>query len=77
MARLAFHPTPATQRLGTFTLSSAKRWAGSLGFWGVGAGTAALLLLSVTPKVKNALLIKLPVIGDHYVDKTPASDKPF
>ncbi|THH20391.1 hypothetical protein EW146_g980 [Bondarzewia mesenterica] len=77
MARLAYYPTPATQRLGTFTFGTAKRWAGSLGFWGVGAGTAALLFLSVTPKVKKELLVKLPVIGSYYEDTTPASDKPF
>ncbi|KAI0063469.1 hypothetical protein BV25DRAFT_1915368 [Artomyces pyxidatus] len=77
MARLAYHPTPATRRLGSFTLTSAKRWAGSLGVWGVGVGTAAVLFLSVTPKVKNGILLKLPVIGSHYEDTTPASDKPF
>ncbi|KAH9997488.1 ubiquinol-cytochrome-c reductase complex subunit-domain-containing protein [Russula vinacea] len=86
MSRLAYYPTPATRRLGSFTLDAcppisphctAKRWSGSLGLWGVGAGTALVFLLSVTPKVKNTLLLKIPVLSDYYEDKTPASDKPF
>ncbi|KAI0282209.1 cytochrome b-c1 complex subunit 10 [Russula aff. rugulosa BPL654] len=58
-------------------LQTAKRWSGSLGLWGVGAGTALVFLLSVTPKVKNTLLLKIPVLSGYYEDKTPASDKPF
>ncbi|KAI9458022.1 cytochrome b-c1 complex subunit 10 [Russula earlei] len=77
MSRLAYYPIPATSRLGSFTLSTAKRWSGSLGIWGVGAGTALVFFLSVTPKVKNTLLLKIPVLSSYYDDKTPASDKPF
>ncbi|KAG8217337.1 hypothetical protein J3R82DRAFT_5432, partial [Butyriboletus roseoflavus] len=36
-----------------------------------------LQLLSVTPLVKNAFLVKVPLLGSYYEDKTPASDKPF
>jgi len=54
-----------------------KAWTPALGIWGVGVGTAAVFLLSVTPIVKNGLLVKLPLIGSVYEDKTPASDKPF
>ncbi|KAH9079168.1 ubiquinol-cytochrome-c reductase complex subunit-domain-containing protein [Lactarius deliciosus] len=85
MSRLAYYPTPANRRLGNFTLDvrlffvvvPAKRWSGSLGVWGVGAGTALLFLLSVTPKVKNTFLLKVPVLSNYFEDKTPASDKPF
>ncbi|KAI0053840.1 hypothetical protein FA95DRAFT_1551604 [Auriscalpium vulgare] len=77
MARLAFYPTPSNRRLGAFTLTAAKQWTPSLGLWGVAAGTAAVLFLSTTPKVKNGILVKLPVIGSYYEDTTPASDKPF
>jgi hypothetical protein len=48
-----------------------------LGVWGVGAGSAALFLLSVTPLVKREFLVKVPVLGSYYEDKTPASDKWF
>ena len=64
---------------------TAKRWSGSLGVWGIGAGTALVFvrpfpqsllrsvfserkflffcqLLSVTPKVKNTLLLNIPVV---------------
>ncbi|KNZ75354.1 hypothetical protein J132_03564, partial [Termitomyces sp. J132] len=54
-----------------------RQWFTSLGIWGVGAGTAALLLLSVTPLVKREFLVKVPVLGSYYEDKTPACDKPF
>jgi ubiquinol-cytochrome c reductase subunit 10 len=43
----------------------------------VGAGTAALFLLSVTPVVKKGFLVNIPLLGSYYEDKTPASDKPF
>ncbi|KAF9239639.1 ubiquinol-cytochrome-c reductase complex subunit-domain-containing protein [Melanogaster broomeanus] len=73
MAHLAIQkPTPLT-----VIKAMGKRWAPSLSIWGVGIGTAALFLLSVTPVVKNGLLVKLPVIGNYYEDKTPPSDKPF
>ncbi|KAA1474869.1 hypothetical protein DENSPDRAFT_841527 [Dentipellis sp. KUC8613] len=77
MARLAFQPTPATRRLGLFTLDTAKRWSPSLGIWGAGVGTALVFILSVTPIVKTNVLVKVPVIGNYWEDKTPASDKPF
>jgi ubiquinol-cytochrome c reductase subunit 10 len=63
--------------LGNFTIGTAKRWSGSATVWGVGVGTALLFLLSVTPKVKNTLLLKVPVVNNYFEDKTPASDKPF
>ncbi|KAN0128459.1 Cytochrome b-c1 complex subunit 10 [Lactarius tabidus] len=77
MSRLAYYPTPANRRLGNFTIGTAKRWSGSLTVWGAGVGTALLFLLSVTPKVKNTLLLKVPVVNNYFEDKTPASDKPF
>ncbi|KAL4268640.1 QCR10 subunit of the ubiqunol-cytochrome c oxidoreductase complex [Pleurotus pulmonarius] len=73
MARLAFsHPSPPAA-----ALTAAKRWVPSLGVWGFGAGSAALLFLSVTPLVKREVLVKVPVLGSYFEDKTPASDKPF
>ncbi|KAG1835673.1 ubiquinol-cytochrome-c reductase complex subunit-domain-containing protein [Suillus fuscotomentosus] len=73
MARVSFQPTPPTRFAGTL----AKQWGPTLGIWGVGAGAAALFLLSVTPVVKKGLLVNVPLIGNYYEDKTPASDKPF
>ncbi|KAF8078103.1 cytochrome b-c1 complex subunit 10 [Lyophyllum atratum] len=73
MARLVYQPQPPAKA----TISAIKPWAPSLAMWGVGAGTAALLLLSVTPLVKRELLVKVPVLGRYYEDDTPASDKPF
>ncbi|KAF9462869.1 cytochrome b-c1 complex subunit 10 [Collybia nuda] len=73
MAPLAYHPQSSLNA----SLNATKRWSSSLGIWGVGAGTAALFLLSVTPLVKRELLVKIPMVGSYYEDKTPASDKPF
>ncbi|PAV23610.1 QCR10 subunit of the ubiqunol-cytochrome c oxidoreductase complex [Pyrrhoderma noxium] len=71
MSRVVYKPAPQ------FAISPIKRWTSSLGIWGVGLGTAALFLLSVTPIVKRTFLVKVPVLGSYYEDKTPASDKPF
>ncbi|KAG2133855.1 ubiquinol-cytochrome-c reductase complex subunit-domain-containing protein [Suillus cothurnatus] len=73
MARVSFQPTPPTR----FASTLVKRWGPTLGIWGVGAGTAALFLLSVTPVVKKGFLVNIPLLGSYYEDKTPASDKPF
>ncbi|OJA17428.1 hypothetical protein AZE42_04811 [Rhizopogon vesiculosus] len=58
MARLSFQPTPPTG----FASTLLKRWGPTLGIWGVGAGTAALFLLSVTPVVKKGLLVNVPMV---------------
>ncbi|KAG6889708.1 hypothetical protein C0992_004337 [Termitomyces sp. T32_za158] len=73
MARLAFQARSPLNAGLSFT----KPWVTSLGIWGVGAGTAALFVLSVTPLVKREFLVKVPMLGSYYEDKTPASDKPF
>ncbi|KAJ7273211.1 hypothetical protein C8J57DRAFT_1317164 [Mycena rebaudengoi] len=71
--RIAYSATPPLTR----RLNVTKRWSTSLGLWGVGAGSAVFLLLSVTPLVKREVLMKIPVLQWYYEDKTPASDKPF
>ncbi|KAG9318279.1 hypothetical protein JVU11DRAFT_363 [Chiua virens] len=73
MSRLAFQTTSPFTMGTTFF----KRWTPTLSIWGLGAGAAALFLLSVTPVVKNGALVKVPLLGSYYEDKTPASDKPF
>ncbi|KAJ7724061.1 ubiquinol-cytochrome-c reductase complex subunit-domain-containing protein [Mycena maculata] len=73
MARLAYSSTSPF----THQLNMTKRWASSLGFWGVGAGAGAFLFLSVTPLVRSEVLVKVPVLKAYFEDTTPASDKPF
>ncbi|KAH8107022.1 cytochrome b-c1 complex subunit 10 [Cristinia sonorae] len=73
MSRVSFHTVPAHKAATDF----GRRWGLSLGLWGAGAGVAALYLLSVTPLVKREVLVKVPVLGSYWEDKTPASDKPF
>ncbi|CEL55158.1 hypothetical protein RSOLAG1IB_01166 [Rhizoctonia solani AG-1 IB] len=74
MARFVPQPQP---RLGPFTASSLKPWAGTAGLWAAGAGAAVALFMSVTPIFKKDVLLKIPVLSNHFEDKTPASDKPF
>ncbi|KIP09100.1 hypothetical protein PHLGIDRAFT_116664 [Phlebiopsis gigantea 11061_1 CR5-6] len=73
MSRVAYHPRSAAQ----VTQQFSRSWTPSLAIWGVGAGTLALYILSVTPKIKRTLLVNVPVMGSYFEDKTPASDKPF
>ncbi|TFK29785.1 hypothetical protein FA15DRAFT_663050 [Coprinopsis marcescibilis] len=73
MARLTFQqPSPVQAATGAF-----RPWARSAGVWGVGIGSAAFLLLSVTPLVRREVLEKTPGLSWYFTDKTPASDKPF
>ncbi|KAF7295331.1 hypothetical protein MIND_01072400 [Mycena indigotica] len=73
MSRVLFQSTSPYAH----TVNITKRWAASLGIWGVGAGAGAFLFLSVTPLVRREVLVKIPVLNWYYEDKTPASDKPF
>ncbi|KAF8637114.1 hypothetical protein AX17_003018 [Amanita inopinata Kibby_2008] len=73
MARLAYQAQSPLSASSTV----AKRWVPVAGIWGVGLGTAALFFLSVTPLVKREFLSQVPVLGEYYKDKIPASDKPF
>ncbi|KAI0336413.1 hypothetical protein GY45DRAFT_1365941 [Cubamyces sp. BRFM 1775] len=73
MSRVVYHSVPPQQVAQRFF----RAWTPSVALWGAGAGVAALYLLSVTPLVKRELLTKVPVVGDYFQDKTPASDKPF
>ncbi|TCD61680.1 hypothetical protein EIP91_008102 [Steccherinum ochraceum] len=73
MSRVTFQPTPAFKAGSEF----GRRWGVSLGLWGAAAGVTAVFLLSTTPLVKRELLSKVPVVGDYWKDKTPASDKFF
>jgi len=73
MSRVSFQHLPAYKATGVV----GRTWVPSLAVWGVGAGIMALYALSVTPLVKREVLVKVPVLGSYYEDKTPASDKFF
>ncbi|KAG8930634.1 hypothetical protein FRC03_001853 [Tulasnella sp. 419] len=72
--RVLYKPRPSFLGI---TSVGAKGWVPSLALWGAGAGTAVALLMSATPLFKNDVLVKIPVIGSYYEDKTLASDRPF
>ncbi|KAH8918205.1 hypothetical protein BT69DRAFT_1247910 [Atractiella rhizophila] len=55
----------------------AIKWVPTLGIWGVGATAALFLFMSDIPVFKQDVLLKIPILKNHYEDKIPASDKPF
>ncbi|WVR07564.1 hypothetical protein IAU60_004606 [Kwoniella sp. DSM 27419] len=62
---------------GRFTPERMMQWRSPLMIWGVAAGAAVSLFLSDVPLFKKDVLIKVPVVGNYFIDKTPDSDKPF
>ncbi|PVF97720.1 hypothetical protein CPB86DRAFT_706445, partial [Serendipita vermifera] len=54
-----------------------RAWRFPLAVWGVSTGITLSLLLSNTPIFKKDVLIKIPVFGDIWTDKTPPEDKPY
>nr|XP_018261012.1 ubiquinol-cytochrome c reductase subunit 10 [Kwoniella dejecticola CBS 10117]OBR83170.1 ubiquinol-cytochrome c reductase subunit 10 [Kwoniella dejecticola CBS 10117] len=54
-----------------------RGWTTPLMIWGVAAGGAVSLFLSDVPLFRKDVLIKVPVVGNYFIDKTPDSDKPF
>ncbi|KAG1759027.1 hypothetical protein EDD22DRAFT_907816 [Suillus occidentalis] len=76
MTRVSFQPTPPAR----FASTLARQWGPTLGIWGVGAGTAALFLLSVTPVVKKGLLLNIPLVRSYvimHIRYTDCSNPPF
>ncbi|WVR00089.1 hypothetical protein IAU59_007231 [Kwoniella sp. CBS 9459] len=63
--------------LGRFTPERLMGWRTPLIFWGVAGGAAVSLFLSDVPLFKKDVLIKIPVVANYFIDKTPDSDKPF
>ncbi|GAA5852036.1 hypothetical protein JCM8547_000135 [Rhodosporidiobolus lusitaniae] len=49
----------------------------NLAMWGVAGAGALVVVGSSIPLFKTDVLIKIPFIGEYYVDRTPDSDKPF
>lgn len=78
MARtLLLRVPPVYKRPLGFTPVGLRAWTPSLALWGVGTGLTLSYLLSNTPIFQHDVLIKLPVLGNIWVDDTPAEDKPF
>ncbi|KAL7409189.1 cytochrome b-c1 complex subunit 10 [Mrakia frigida] len=73
--RVVFSKTP--MRLGPITPEKVMRWSPALVGWGVVAGAGITLFMSATPIFKRDVLQKVPLLGEHFTDKTPDCDKPF
>jgi len=60
-----------------WTLKSATKLGLTLGGFGGAAGIFALFFFSDIPRVRNDIMINLPIIGQHFVKEIPPSDNPF
>ncbi|EPE31029.1 hypothetical protein GLAREA_03996 [Glarea lozoyensis ATCC 20868] len=63
--------------VGGWTLRSATKLGMTLGAFGGVAGFFALFFFSDIPRVRRDIMIKIPIIGDHFVKEVPPSDNPF
>ncbi|KAK4982879.1 hypothetical protein LTR66_009051 [Elasticomyces elasticus] len=45
--------------------------------FGAAAGIFALFFFSDVPKVRKDIMVKLPVVGEHFVKEIPPEDNPF
>ncbi|WWC91825.1 uncharacterized protein L201_006772 [Kwoniella dendrophila CBS 6074] len=63
--------------LNGFTPERLRGYTNTLVLWGGAAGFAVSLFLSDVPLFRKDVLIKVPVVGNYFIDKTPDSDKPF
>ncbi|WVW86289.1 hypothetical protein I302_108331 [Kwoniella bestiolae CBS 10118] len=63
--------------LAGFTPERLRAWGTTGAFWGIAGAGFVSLFLSDVPLFKKDVLIKLPVVREYFIDKTPDSDKPF
>ena len=45
--------------------------------FGVSAGIFAIFFFSEVPKVRNDILVKVPIIGPYFIREIPPEDNPF
>ncbi|KAG4420562.1 hypothetical protein IFR04_006269 [Cadophora malorum] len=60
-----------------WTLKHATRLGMTLGAFGGVAGVFAVFFFAEVPKVRNDIMVKVPIIGQHFIKEIPASDNPF
>ncbi|CAG8974480.1 hypothetical protein HYALB_00011630 [Hymenoscyphus albidus] len=60
-----------------WTIKSAVKLGTTLGAFGGVAGFFALYFFSDIPRVRNDIMVKIPIIGSHFRKEIPASDNPF
>ncbi|KAK4983294.1 hypothetical protein LTR66_008879 [Elasticomyces elasticus] len=59
------------------SISRAMRFGITAGGFGAAAGIFALFFFSDVPKVRKDIMVKLPVVGEHFVKEIPPEDNPF
>ncbi|KAI9054517.1 hypothetical protein LZ554_001674 [Drepanopeziza brunnea f. sp. 'monogermtubi'] len=60
-----------------WTMKHATRLGMTLGAFGGVAGVFAVFFFAEIPKVRNDIMVKVPIIGQHFVKEIPPSDNPF
>ncbi|KAG4433855.1 hypothetical protein IFR05_010673 [Cadophora sp. M221] len=57
-----------------WTFKHATKLGMTLGAFGGVAGVFAVFFFAEVPKVRNDIMVKVPIIGQHFVKDIPASD---
>ncbi|KAB8292483.1 hypothetical protein EYC80_008197 [Monilinia laxa] len=60
-----------------WTPKAASKVGLTLAGFGASAGFFALFFFSDIPRVRNDIMVKIPIIGDRWRREIPASDNPF
>jgi len=59
------------------SLGTALRYGAIASGFGVATGIFALFFFDGVPRVKNDILSKIPIIGNHFVKEIAPEDNPF
>jgi hypothetical protein len=59
------------------TIPKAVRYGSIAAGFGVSAGIFAIFFFGEVPKVRNDILVKVPIIGPYFVREIPPEDNPF
>ncbi|CAL3969874.1 unnamed protein product [Diplocarpon coronariae] len=57
-----------------WTIKQATKLGATLGAFGGVAGVFAIFFFAEVPKVRNDIMVKIPIIGQHFIKEIPASD---
>lgn len=59
------------------SIPKAVRYGGIAAGFGASAGIFAIFFFAEIPKVRNDILIKVPIIGPYFIREIPPEDNPF
>ncbi|PBP20347.1 hypothetical protein BUE80_DR008866 [Diplocarpon rosae] len=57
-----------------WTIKQATKLGATLGAFGGVAGVFAIFFFAEIPKVRNDIMVNIPIIGQHFIKEIPPSD---